>query len=670
VLALLLYVHYHLDINPVPAKLALCLLPMFSVAATAAQQPLIPIEHFVERDTFTQPRLSPDGKHIAVNERMNRNGRMIPTMSIFSLPELKRISTIALPAFEIPVNFVWLNNRRLLVKKGREQGWRVEPVATGEVVAVNLDGTQPQYLYGFKAFEQSSMGERYGNDYGYGIINHIPASRDGRFLLQTHLWDARSTSLYDVDGISAARKLVAQIPMKHVDFTVQTDGKPRFAVGFNDSNEYVQFRRDDASGEWRKVVIGEPRAQFYPLTFTPDDKAVYVSHSHNGGPHAISREDLATGVRTLLASDPFADLNNNIQYTARPRVPFAASTRIGIPKTHYFDATLPDAQLHKSLSGTFADAVVSFINFSDDGQRLLFVVNSDRDPGSYYLFDRKTGVASVLFTNKEKLAAEQMAERRPIQFAARDGLVLTGYLTLPNNPGKQQLPMVLLPHGGPFGVTDDWFFDTDAQFLASRGYAVLQVNFRGSGERGPDFREAGYKQWGGKMIDDLADGVKWANKLPEIDPGRVCAYGASFGAYASMMLAVREPAMFKCAVGYAGLYHLPSVYTQDSASGDAQSKNYFIQTMGDDRALLEKQSPTMLADQIKLPVMLVHGGNDKTTQLDQAQLMRSNLTRTGNAPEWILEKDEGHGFYDAERRKAFYERLEIFLGKHIGKKLL
>lgn len=642
------------------------LLSLLPLTVIAAEPALIPIDHFVVQEVYSQPRLSPDGKHIAINVRVPRSGRMIPTMTVFTLPELKQVSMIALPAFEIPVNFFWLNNTRLVLKKGREQGWRVRPIATGEVVAVNLDGTQQQYLYGFKAYKQSSKGARYGDDYGYGIVTHVPRGGNGHFLLTSHQWDSNSSSLYTMNSVTADRKLVADIPMKWMDFSIQNNGKPRFATGSNDDNNAVQFRLDDASGEWRKSVIADPRARYGVMAYSPDDKAAYVSHSSNGQPFVISREDLATGARTLLASDPLADANTDVQYTSHPSVPFAASTQVGIPKVHYFEHNHPDARLHKTLSASFPNATVSFINFSDDGQRLLFSVRSDREPGAYYLFDKKTGDASVLFVNKEDLVAEQMAERRPVSFTARDGLQITGYLTVPHNPGKKKLPMVLLPHGGPFGVFDSWYFDTDAQFLASRGFAVLQVNFRGSDERGLNFTEAGHKEWGGKILEDLADGVKWAGKLAEIDAGRVCVYGASFGGYAAMMLPVREPGMFKCAVGYAGLYNLASVYTQDSASGDVRGKKYFIKTLGDDPAVLAKNSPVNLSNDIKVPVLLVHGGKDETTQLDQAIKMRDALRHAGNTPEWILEKDEGHGFYDAQRRKTLYEKLEIFLNKHIG----
>lgn len=631
--------------------------------ATPAQ---IPIEAFVEQETYSQPRLSPDGKHIAINVRIMRNGRKIPTMTIFKLPSLEPVSRIALPAFEIPVSYSWLTERRLIVRKGLEIGAREKPVATGELVALDLDGTGQQYLFGYKARAQSSRGERYGDDDGYGEINHIPRARDGHVQVSAHLWDGKRSMLYDINTVNAIRKLLADIPMKDIGFLSDKNDQPRFAYGLDEQADPVLFRRDDASGKWNKLDPKTLGSRFFPFSFTPDNTAVLASHSVDDGPYMIVREDMETGKRTIVAQDPLGSIDD-IQYTAKPETPFAVSTAVGVPKPIYLDTVSPDAVLHKTLTASFPGAFVNFINFSDDGQMLLFSVSSDRDPGSFYLFDRKSGKADLLFSNMEKIDPALMAPRVPISFAARDGLQVTGFLTLPKaEPGKK-LPLILLPHGGPFGIMDTWFFDTDAQFLASRGYAVLQVNYRGSGGRSLRFEEAGYREYGGKIMDDLIDGVKWAVARPDIDGGRVCVYGASFGGYAAMMLPVREPAMFKCSVGYAGRYDLPSRYKQDSFVGDTQAKNYIIKTMGDDQAMLARYSPTQHADKIKIPVLLVHGKKDKTTQLDQAEMMRDALIKAGNRPDWMLNDIEGHGFYDSENQKLFFEKLEAFLAKHIGK---
>ncbi|MBZ2208207.1 alpha/beta hydrolase family protein [Massilia soli] len=632
--------------------------------AWAASPALVPIEAFVERETFSQPRISPDGQHIAVNVRIMRNGRMIPTMTVFKLPSLDPVSRIALQGFEVPVNFLWLTNRRLIVRKGLEIGERERPVATGELVTVDLDGKNQQYLYGYKARAQSSRGERYGNDYGYGIINHIPMARDGHVQVSAHLFDGNHSFLYDINTTNAIRKLLADISEPDVSFLSDRHDEPRFAFGLDEQADPTLFRRDLATGKWNKLDQKNLGSRFVPIAFSTDNASFLALQHVNDGPAILVREEVATGKRTTLVEDPFASVSG-IHYTSA-RIPFAVSKSVGIPTLTYLDPASPEAALHKTLSASFPGAYVNFINFSDDGQALLFSVSSDRDPGSFYVFDKRTGKADLLFSNMEKIDPARMAPRVPIRFTARDGLEIAGYLTLPKaEPGKK-LPMVLLPHGGPFDVEDDWFFDTDAQFLASRGYAVLQVNFRGSGGRSLSFEKAGYREYGGKIMDDLIDGVKWAATRPDIDSSRVCVYGGSFGGYAAMMLPIREPSMFKCSVGFAGRYDLPSRFKQDSMVGDKMGKNYITRTMGNDPAMLAKYSPTQHADKIKIPVLLVHGKKDKTTQLDQAEMMRDALIKAGNAPEWMLDDIEGHGFYDTENRKRFYEKLEGFLAKHIG----
>jgi len=449
-------------------------------------------------------------------------------------------------------------------------------------------------------------------------------------------------------------------------FVHQTDGKPRFAIGSNENNETIVLRKDDVNGEWKALDKSYSDINYKPFDFTHDDTAFFAHFSKDGGPYGVLREDVKTGTREIIAQDKLASVGV-IEYTSPPSVPFAYTVNIGLPKAVYIDDKHPDAQLHKSLSASFPDAYVHFINFTMDGKKLLFSVSSDKDPGSYYIFDRTTGKADLLLTNMPGIDPAMMAERRAIKFKSRDGVDIAGFLTIPNNPEGKRLPLVLLPHGGPFGSFDTWYFDDDAQFLASRGYAVLQVNFRGSGGRGPNFEKAGYREYGGKMMDDLIDGVNWANNHPEIDKDRVCVFGISFGGYAALMTPIRAPGMFKCAVGYSGRYDLASRLKREDISADKQATNFVIESMGSDPAFLARHSPTSQAEKVKIPVFLAHGTKDETTQLDQAEKMRDALIKVGNTPEWMLVKNEGHGFYDKEHRREFYTRLETFLKKHLSK---
>lgn len=635
-----------------------------SASCGLAAEALIPVDSFVREPEYTQPRLSPDGKHIAINVRIKRNGRMIPTMTVYSLPELKVVSTIAMPGFTIPVDFIWVTNRRLVVSKGMEVGLREPPVPTGELIAVDLDGTHQEYLYGYENFQLSSRGARYGDDYGYGEVVHVPDSRNGHVLAGTYLWGAERSTLYDIDSSNSNRKLVADIGAEFLDFVVQNNGKPRFAYGFDEQFYAVLYRLDDESGAWKVIKDNAIGRSFKPLIFSADDKSFYALHSPAGGPEIIVREATQGGARTVVAEDKFGSINLR-QYTPKPFQLFGVGSEVGIPKLRYLDESLPEAKLHKDLSAQFADSIVTFINFTDDGGKLLFYVASDRDPGSYYLYDRKSNKANLLFSNLEYIVPEQMSERRPIQFNARDGLTLTGYLTLPKSGGKK-MPMVMLPHGGPQDIHETWQFDLDAQFLASRGYAVLQVNFRGSGGRGPAFKEAGQREWGGKMIDDMVDAVKFAGAMPEIDINRVCIFGTSYGGYAALMAPVREPALFKCAVGFAGPYDLAYIF-DEPRSKRKKVQNFLTRWLGTDKQELARYSPTAQADKIKIPVLLVHGEKDEIVTIEHTQRMRASLVKAGRPPEMMLVPNEGHGFYDADNRRAFYLKLEQFLGKYIGK---
>lgn len=425
------------------------------------------------------------------------------------------------------------------------------------------------------------------------------------------------------------------------------------------------FRYNDTSASWeRQRNLGR---RYAPGAFSADDSEFLLVHSADGGPDQALRENLATGARTTLFADARGSVTS-LMYGARRGLPFGASSTVGIPLVRYFDATAEDAQLHKELSAQFPGSFLRFIDFTDDGNTLLFSVSSDRDPGSFYLFHKADKKAEMLFYALNAIEPDDMAERRPIAFKARDGLDLYGYITVPKHAPGTRLPMVLLPHGGPHGPYDGWFFDRDAQFLASRGYAVLQVNFRGSGGRGVNFERAGYHQWGAKIQDDLIDGVKWAIGEGEVDGARVCAYGASFGAYSALMLAAREPTMFKCVVGYAGIYDLNLLLTSDNAKRSKTTLNFVKKYIGQDQAELNRFSPALLASQITSPVLLVHGEKDKTAPFEHAEAMRAALIKVNRAPEWLVAPTEGHGFYDTRNITMFYERLAAFLDKHIGPK--
>jgi dipeptidyl aminopeptidase/acylaminoacyl peptidase len=641
-----------------------CGLLLLSLQPALHAAPKVPLSAFVQEDRFSHPRLAPDGKHIAITTRVPSGDRLVPMVTIYSLPDMKPTTTIRMTVFEVPVDYHWVSKSRLVVEKGKELGSRERPAPTGEVLAVDVDGGNQEYLFGYQMFDASRRGERYGRDHAWGYVDSIPRDRNGHLFLTSIVWEGQHSMMYDIDSVSAKRTLVADVPMRSQRFVVQNDGKPRFSYGIAEDGDAAIFRRDDSSGDWKRLARNMGR-RFKPVAFSRDDSEFAALYSKSGGPDMLIRENLATGTRTTLFEDA-AGSAIGVQYGAGRGLPFAAYSSVGIPNMRYFDPDNEDARLHKLLSQQFPGNVVSFVDFTDDGKLLLFEVESDRDPGSYFLFNKASGKADLLFSAMEAINPDDMAERRPISLKSRDGTDLYGYLTMPAHVPGTKSPLVVIPHGGPHGPYDSWFFDVDAQFLASRGYAVLQVNFRGSGGRGVAFEEAGFRQWGGQIQDDLIDGVKWAIAQGEVDGKRVCAYGASFGGYAALMLAAREPAMFRCAVGYAGVYDLNLLLTSDNAITEKRTLNIFKRYVGDDKAELDRFSPVALASRITVPVLLVHGGKDKRAPVEHAEAMRAALTKAGRPPEWLLAPNESHGFYDTKNRTEFYQRLEAFLAKNLA----
>lgn len=635
----------------------------FCTLANAAT-PTVPLSAFVQEDQFSKPRLSPDGKHIAVTARMPSGGRFVPVLIFYSLPEIKQVGAVRMPIYQVPVEYFWVSNTRLIVEKGIEPGSRDAPESTGEWLATDLDGTRQAYLFGREMFRSGRRTGLYADDHAWGDFQGLPRELNGHFYLAEHGWNGTHSLLYDIDSMTGSRKLLADVPAKSLNFLIQNDNTPRFAYGVGEDSYALLYRYNDATSGWDRVNDRSSR-RYSPQNFLPDDKSIVVEYSPDGGPDQLIEENLASGERKVLFSDSTASVDT-LEYGATRKLPFGARDSTGSARVRYFEGYNRDAELHQKLSASFPGNKVHFIDFTEDGNTLLFSTSSDRDPGSFFLYQRSTGKADLLFSAMAAIDPDAMRAKTPISFKSRDGVILHGFLTLPKGTPGVKPPMVIMAHGGPHGVHDVWHFDTDAQFLASRGYAVLQVNYRGSGGRGVNFQAAGYRQWGARIQDDLMDGIAWAIAEGKVDGTRVCSYGASFGAYSALMLAARDPSLIKCAVGYAGVYDLNLIIDGDTARSDRTSASFYKRYLGNDRAELNRFSPAKLADRITSPVLLVHGGEDKRAPPEHAEAMRAALIKVNRPPEWLYASTEGHGFYDTANVTKFYQSLEAFLDKHIG----
>ncbi|MBU6248436.1 MAG: prolyl oligopeptidase family serine peptidase [Xanthomonadaceae bacterium] len=643
--------------------LALCgaALGVCALAADAAN--LIPVDAFARHPAISTPRLSPDGQYLAV--RMDGDDGA-HALVVFKVSDLSHpVSMLRMPKYDVPANFVWISPTRLIIEKGHEYGSIEKPSLTGEILATDYDGTNQDYLFGIDAVKYGRRASTRGSDRGWGFYDGQPDQTDGHFYMAAESWDSNSqSSLYNVDGVHNIRHLIGDIGVSGMSFMVGKDGQAHYAFGRNPAFDYVVYHRQGSG--WTPLTTAQVGISFDPLQSTPDGKGVYAQYSADGGPSSLVSMAEDGSDRRQIAPAGFGSVAY-IEWSAKPEQPFATALATGVPEPRYPDPNAPMAKLHRALSLKFPGSYVHFVNFSDDGSELLFGVSSDRTPGTYFLINTRTYKVQKLFDVEPWIDPAQMAERRPMTFTARDGTPIEAILTFPRGVDPSNLPMVLMPHGGPIGIRDDWFYDGDAQFLANRGYLVLQVNFRGSGGRGVNFQQAGFRQWGGAIQNDLIDGVKWAIAQKFADPGRICVFGASFGGYSALMAPIRAPGLFKCAVGYAGVYDMALLYRKGDTRQSEAGRNAMRAIMGADEKDLDANSPDKLADRIDVPVLLIHGEDDQRAPFAQFKAMTAALDAAHKPYQTLVKPGEGHGFYSEKDNIELLDTLQAFLEKYIGK---
>jgi dipeptidyl aminopeptidase/acylaminoacyl peptidase len=321
------------------------------------------------------------------------------------------------------------------------------------------------------------------------------------------------------------------------------------------------------------------------------------------------------------------------------------------------------------LQATIDRALPGKINWvvgrSDDGNRVLIWSNAADDSGTYYLFDRQARRIEPFANPYDLVARHRLAPVRPVTYRSRDGTDIPGYLTLPPGRAERGLPLVLMPHGGPF-ARDSWEFDPWVQFLASRGYAVLQANFRGSTGFGRAYVERGFGQWGSGMIDDLEDGVDWLAGQGMIDARRVCVMGASYGGYVAMWAPIRHPDRYRCAISFAGISDLRAMLRYDNRQFAAPrySREWRRRVQGEERTDLDAVSPLRQAERVRIPLLIAHGARDTNVPVAQSRNLVRALARSATPMESVFYPEAGHGFSRAQDQADFLRRVEAFLTRH------
>ena len=646
--------------------LALLCTPLAALTAPAA---LLPVGDFARHPQLSNPSLSPDGQMLAVSVRnTDKDGGDSYQLAVLHLPDLKVLSRLDMARRNVPGQVVWVSNTRLVVALAYQSAWLDVPQLTGELVALDYDGSHKSTLYSLANRGNSIHSQDMPR--GWAFIDGVPAPRNDHIYVDLRpfptgnytIYDQSSSMVYDVDTHSGAAVLMGKINKGDMKFVVHA-GVARLAYGSPDAGATIQtFIRDNQDQPWRQLPASVTGKELIPLRISADGSRMWSMYSADGGPEQLVSSKLDGSDRQVLASDSFASVDD-ILWAPQHGAPYAASLAVGRPQFVTLDDS-PLAQVQQALSAKFPDEAIEIAGHSDDGMVLLIHAYSDRDPGTYALFDRHSMNLRPLFQSEPWIKPAQMARRKPIRFKASDGTELDGYVTVPSDGAKSH-PLVLVPHGGPIGIADGWAYDADAQFLASRGYTVLQVNYRGSSGRGMNFQHAGYKQFGDRIQRDLIDGVHWAIGQGYADDKHVCVYGGSFGGYSSLMQPILAPGLYQCAIDYAGVADWTIGMEYSDTSHFTAGKTYFADAIGD-VAAARAISPLYQLDKFNVPVLIAHGKADPRVPFRNATALRSALDKAGKPYVWLVKPKEGHGFYSEADRTDLLQHMQDFLAKYLG----
>lgn len=636
-------------------------------SALGADAPPVPVEDFNRHARFTAVSLSPGGEYLAATAPLGERDVLV----VLAMKDLQPVKVHQLPDGKSIAGFFWAGPDRLMFSATRKVGQFAQPAFTGEWYAVDANGERPRVLVTYEGTTTTGS-----TSYAESVGPLAALPRDAsRVLVQVTIQsgseEGNRSEVRELDTFTGRMRRIARAPARNCDFVLDAEDRPAFANCADNSRRDTfteghgqVYRRVD--GEWAKVFDSREDGHRLRVTHVDPDGTVYAVRHDNRAPEAFGRFDASTGAFTALDTDPRVDLMGEVMASDGDTL-IGVMRMPGKPEMRFIDADHPDATLLRNLQASFPGQFVSLTGGTLDGGQLVFSVWSDRNPGEFYLYDKVKGEARYLVSERQWIDPERMAEMRPFTMTARDGVPLSGYLTIPPGREPKGLPMIVNPHGGPHGPRDLWGFNPEVQLFASRGYLVLQVDFRGSGGYGKAFEQMGYGEWGGTMQDDVTDATRWAIAQGYADPDRICIYGASYGAYAALMGAVREPDLYQCTVGYVGVYDLRLMYSEGDIRESDTGGNYLESVIGRDRGQLDARSPAARAAEIRIPVFLAAGGRDRRTPPEQTEAMERALVAAGNPPrENILEPKEGHGFYDVAARNNIYTKMLAFFGEHIG----
>lgn len=638
----------------------------------ASAESRIPIEDFFRDPQFDQVTLSPDGESlgaiISINGRRNLAVIDMAKNEVFGLTNFK----------ESDVNeYQWQNNERLLFRL-RDPIPDPNYATQGDgLFAINKNASSFR-----EVFKPTKQGDPSKSSvslvYRFVGAQITPLPGGDEILIVSNERSADSGDLYRVNTVTGRKQLVTVERPAYVRRYLNLDAKPRVAVTDDlDTGLEAIWTFDSEKNTWKKLEEWDPltNAGMEPIAFDFDgsllvsaragqDKAALYKYdlvAGKLGERLVGHKDydIGYGNGSFLATSAASDLIMDAKKKKLAGIVIQAEK----PDFIWFDEQW--ARWHATLNGALPDRINRMSPAGDSG-RILVRSSSDRDPGRWYLYEPEKRRLQELVAGRAWIKPQQMAERKPVRYAARDGLPIPGYLTLPPGASKN-LPAVILPHGGPFVRGEFWGFDSWAQFLASRGYAVLQPDYRGSRGHGWSHYTAGWRQVGGKMQTDITDGVRWLAQQGIADPKRIAIMGHSAGGWSVMVGLVLEPELYRCGLNSAGVTDWITMLNLRTGGRavPAYVMKYYSAVFGDLDKDQNSLSVVQQADRIKAPVLMAYGAQDPTVNRLDGDRMKAALESAKVPVDYVVYPDQGH-WWDEATRINYFKRAEAFLAQHLA----
>ena len=621
----------------------------------------IPTERFATLPDFEYVRLSPDGTRVAAVANVFDDafaGRIVVQQNLRSG---ERKSLIALPDGEYKFNWIrWAADNKLLVSIRTREARFGAPFTSTKMLVIDTDSGEASSALS----NRTLLRARWLPQFQDQVIDILP--EDGQHILMQADMDAPNMpGVYRVDVDSGHANRINKGRKNITGWITDRQHRVRVATYLDETTIRV-YEQDTNGKNWRMLWEYEALSAdaVEPMGFASDPNTLYVKAYHEGR-KAVFRVDLSDDElsRELVFADDERDVSGRLIYSPKNRDVVGISTGIGDAYEFWSDE-------HKRLIGSINAALPerynAIVSISANEQWLVLLSESDTDAGTYYVLNRSTMQMSPIAARYGNLPAELMARKASIRYEARDGTSIQAFVTLPKDIEPKGLPAVVYPHGGPISF-DSGGFDHWAQLYANRGYAVIQMNFRGSAGFGYEFMAAGLQNWGLEMQDDVADAAHWLIDNGIADPERICIVGGSYGGYAALMGAAKTPDLFRCAVSFAGVADLSALVRE--------SRHFTIADiaklqLGSKQRDLKARSPINHADSIDIPVLLVHGQNDVIVRVEHSQRMASALKRAGKDVTYIEQEEGDHFLSTNEQRLEAMQAIEVFLAKHLGQPAL